>query len=211
MSWVIGSDAHSAGDTGHITDHNNAMDVLTDLAFGWRSLYAAPSVATAETFPRMLISTGASVMVSGTLYCMALGLHQNTVINNLGFATKGTAETGGTHAWFALLDNTMTVRAVTADQTGATALGSTNTHYQFSTNSFTTTYSGLYYASICVVASGMPVMSALSASAIPSDVVSMSPILCGSSSTGLTTPPSTGTAMTALTAAQGYTFWAYTA
>lgn len=210
MSYTIPSDTHAAGDTGHISDHNNIADVLTALGTAWLTGYQAPAVATAETFPRSLISTGSSAMVSGTLYCMAIGMKQNVAVSNLTFVTKGTAETGGTHLWYVLLDNAMVVRAVTSDQTGATAMTSTNTHYTFSTNSYTTTYSGLYYIGVCVVASGMPVLCALSTTAIPNDVVGLSPVLCGSSSTGQTTPPTPGTTMTALTGAQGYPFYAYT-
>jgi hypothetical protein len=211
VSYTVPVDTHAAGDTGHISDHNNIADVLTALGggswipgLGWQ----APTGATAETFPRGWLTGTASAMTSGTLYVQAIGLHQNTVVNNLTFCTRGTAETGGTHCWYVLLDNTLTVRAVTADQTGATALTSTQTPYTFATNAYTAAYSGLYYAGICVVATGMPIM--LAGPSSPSGLISLAPILSGSSSTGQTTPPTTGTVMGALTANNGFNFYAYT-
>ncbi len=207
MGWIIPSDTHGAGDTGHIIDHNDIADVLTDLSFTNRSLYLAPSGATAETIPRSLIGGGSAAMTSGTLYVMGIGLHQNITVSNITFATKGTAETGGSHCWYVLLDSGLVVRSVTADQTGATFLASTNTHYTIASSSYTTTYSGLYYVGICVVASGMPQMAV--GGAIPNDVASITPAVCGASSTGLTTPPTVSTTMGAITGGN-YAFYAYT-
>lgn len=209
MSWAIPSDTHAAGDTGHVTDHDNMADVLTDLDNANRSRYLAPAGATAETIPRAMGLTGtSSALTSGTLYLTAIGLHQNTVVSNITFCVRGTAESGGTHAWFVLADSGLVVRAVTADQTGATALGATQTPVTFATNSYTTSYSGLFYVGVCVVASGMPLF--LTGPTLPSGMVSAAPVLCGPSSTGQTTPPAAGASLTAITANNGYNFYAYT-
>jgi len=209
MSWVIPTDAHAAGDVNHIGDHNNICDVLTDLATANRSGYLAPTGATAETVPRGLGLTGtSSALVSGTVYLTAIGLHQNTVVNNLTLCTRGTGEAGGTHAWYVLADSGLVVRAVTADQTGATALGTTQTPFTFSTNSYTATYSGLFYIGVCVVATTMP--NFLTGPTVPQALSNATPVLCGSSSTAQTTPPATGSSLTAITGSNGYNFYAYT-
>jgi len=208
MAWVIPSNAHVPLDPGHSTDHDNIADVLTDLSQANRSGYLAPTGATAETLPRISASATSSALTSGTLYVTAIGLHQNTVVANLTFCVRGTIEAGGTHAWYVLLDSGLVVRAVTADQTGAAALGTLQTPFTFATNAYTATYSGLFYVGLCVVATTPPLM--LAGPSPPSGLVSAPPILCGSSGTGLTTPPATGATMGALTANNGYNFYAYT-
>lgn len=171
-------------------------------------LYMAPSGATSESVGGREVTGTSGTLTSGTVYLRAAALKQNTLISNLTFCVRGTAETGGTHAWFVLTDSNLVVKAVTADQTGATAIGGTNTPVTVSTNAFTTTYSGLYYVGLCVVASGMPVM--LVGATTPTGLNSVTPVLCGSSSTGQTTPPSTGTTLTAITSANSYNFYYYT-
>lgn len=210
MNWQIPSNTHAAGDTGHISDHDNMADVLTDLANANRSLYYAPTGATAETFTRAQINGGSAAMTSGTLYLMAIGLHQNIPINNITFATKGTAVSGLTHGWYVLLDSGLVVRAVTADQlTSGTFLSATNTAYTLATGAYTTTYSGLYYVGIMVTAgTTMPQMAI--GGAVPGAVGLLAPAICGASSTGQTTAPSTGTTMAAISASGSFSFYAYT-
>lgn len=208
MSYTIPSDTHAAGDTGHISDHNNIADVLTALDKSGPNLYMAPTGATSESAGGREVTGSSGTLVSGTVYLRAAVLKQNTVVNNITMCTRGTAETGGTHMWYVLTDSSLVVKAVTADQTGATALTSINTPYTFATNSFTTTYSGLYYVGVMVAATGMPVF--LTGVATPTGLNSAAPILCGTSSTAQTTPPSTGTTLTALTSSNGYNFYYYT-
>jgi len=193
----------SAGTTGKAADAGHAHAANASL-----SLYTAPVGATAETMSRASVTGTSSALTSGTLYVMAAGMAKGTAVGNLTFCVRGTAEAGGTHAWYVLLDSGLVVRAVTADQTGAAALGTTNTPFTFATNAYTTTYGGLFYVGICVVATTMPLM--LVGQSTPQALSNLSPVLCGSSSAGLTTPPATGTTMGALTGNNGYNFYAYT-
>jgi hypothetical protein len=195
--------AHTAGFTVKQAVTAGALGLIGNGSAVW----SAPYAAQAETFPRIL-ATGANALVSGTLAVTAIGLPQYLTISAIAMSTKGTAKTGGTHGWYVLLDNTLKVRAVTADQTdAATVWGATNTVYQLATNTYTTAYTGLYYLGVMVAASGMPNIA--SAGAGVAGIVSAVPILAGTSSTGQTTPPSAGTTMGALASANSNTYYGY--
>jgi hypothetical protein len=169
----------------------------------------APTGATSESAGGREVTGTSGTLNTGTLYLRAIALKQNTVVSNITFCTRGTAESGGSHAWYVLADSGLVVRAVSADQTGATALGSTNTPFTLAmTSPYTATYSGLFYVGVCVVASGMP--NFLVGATTAANLCSATPVLCGSSNTGATTPPSTGTSLTALTSNNGYNFYYYT-
>lgn len=174
------------------------------------SLALAPSGATAETFNRGY--AGAVTypgLTSGTLYVRAIQIPAGVTVSNLTFMVGGTAEAGGSHGWYALLDSSMTVRAVTADQTAAAKWGATFTTYTLPVASaYETTYSGLYYVGVCVVASTMPAFVAGPGGLSP--LTTLAPDLMGSSSTGLSTPPSTGTAMASISGSAAFDFYAYT-
>jgi hypothetical protein len=175
----------------------------------WLSVYGAPTGATAETFPRDMLSSSAQSFVSATAYVSLITLPKGLLVSNLTMITGGTAKTGGTHGWYALLDSGLVVRAVTADQTdAATVWGVGNTAYTLPfAATYTTPAAGLYYAMFCAVATQMP---QLSGSVVMATGVSVTPLLAASSSSGQSTPPTTGTTMGALTTQAGKRFYAYT-
>lgn len=211
MSYLIPSDTHAAGDVGHIADHNNLADVVTALGNAPLDLLMEPTGTTARTFPRWACTGASTTLVTQTLYVTLIALHQNTVVNNITFCTKSTGTAGATvtHGWYVLLDSSLTVRAVTADQNGSTTfLASTNTPYTLATNSYTVAATGIYYAGImlecgtmCNLASPGTPAASLSSSA---------PLIAATSSTGQTTPPATSTVMGALSVANGFLAYAAT-
>jgi hypothetical protein len=185
-------------DAGHVHQEN-----------GWLSLFSAPTGATAETFPRRLAPNASSAPVSGTVSLTAIGLPTGLVINNITMFTNTTAKTGGSHGWYVLLDSGRVVRAVTADQTdAATVWGVASTPYTLATNVFTTTYTGLYYIGVMVVATQMPTFIAAAAPA--TGINAAAPFLAATSSTGQTTPPATSTTLAALAGGGGFQFYGYT-
>lgn len=195
--------AHTAGFT--------IKQVVTAGGLGALSLplYAQPYGCTAASMARSQASNTAIAPASGTLCVTSLVIPQYTVVSNLTFVTGGTAETGGTHGWHVLLDSTLKVVAVSADQTGAAVWSPANTPITLAaTSAYTTTYTGLYYIGVMVVATGMPTFNG-SAGLGTSGAMGQAPVFCGTSSTGQTTPPAIGTTMTALTAAS-FNFYAYT-
>jgi len=172
--------------------HQNSADL---------SIFVAPSGATGEAFPRMLTSA-TQALSSGLLMVTAIPLPSGLLIGSIAFCIDATAATGLSHGWYVLLDSSRVVRAVTADQTSGT-WGSTNTLVSLSVSgsAYTTTYSGLYYAGIMVVASGMPSVSR--AAAESAGISAAAPALYGTSSSGQTTAPATGTTMGSISVATG--------
>jgi hypothetical protein len=201
----IGADGvQAAGATGKAADAGHVHPNSADL-----SLSIAPTGATGETFPRRQALSASGALVSGTLYATLIPLPAGLVVNNITMLTNTTAKTGGSHGWYVLLDSSRVVKAVTTDQTdAATVWGVASTPYTLATNAYTTTYSGLYYVGVMVVATGMPTFSCSTNPA--TGITSAAPVMAGTSNTAQTTPPSTGTTMNAITSAGSYHFYGYT-
>jgi hypothetical protein len=186
-------------DSGHV--HQNNADL---------SLFIGPTGATGETFPRRLAGSASGALVSGTVYVTAIPLPKGLLISNLTMFTNIAAKTGGSHGWYVLLDSSRVVRAVTADQTdAATVWGAASTPYPLATNAYTTTYAGLYYIGVCIVASGMPSITC-SGPALAAGINVATPMLAATSSAAQTTPPITGTTMGVLAGAGNFQFYGYT-
>jgi len=171
------------------------------------SLQVAPAGATGETIPYRQAYSDSGAVTSGTLYCFAIALPSGTLVSNITFVIGNTAETVGTHGAYCLLDNTRTVKAVSADQT-FTAFSPGNTPLTLPMLApFTTVYTGRYY--VCVYEVATTTSSFAGANTILAGVSAIAPVLNGTSNTGLTTPPAVGTVMNALTAFNG-DMYAYT-
>jgi len=112
-----------------------------------------PAAAQGTTVPRYLASSSTAALSSGTVYACAIGLDYGVTVNNVSLFVAGTAESGGTHAWVGLADSGMNVLAVSADKTGATYFGGTNTAITTALAApFVTTYAGLHYVLVVHVA-----------------------------------------------------------
>lgn len=137
-----------------------------------------PSGGLAETFPRWLSSVNAgpsSSLVSMT----AIPLPKGLTVTNITFITGSSAESGGTHGWYALMDSSGKVLAVSADQTGATVWGSANAPLTLAMGTpYVTPSAGTYYVAVSVTATGMPTFASnnLSVTSASRQV----PMLCGS-------------------------------
>jgi hypothetical protein len=205
----------AALNSGKITGLGNGSAATDAAAYGQLPappLYIAPTGATAETFPRGNTSNILAALSSGILYVRLIPMQIGTVVNNITFITSTTAKTGGTHGWYVLLDSSLVVRAVTADQTDATTVwGTINTYYTLATTAqYTATYSGVYYVGVMVAESGGTMPTFAGAPGILSGVGGAAPILSGTSSVSQTTPPTTGTTMTTVSSSGNYQFYAYT-
>jgi len=179
--------------------------------FNASSLALAPSGATAETFPRTdCAASYPSALVSQTVYYTAIILPAGLPVNNLTMLVGNVAAAATpTHGWYALLDSSRVVRAVSADQTSAWASTFSQVPLSVSGSAYTTTYAGLYYMCVCITsAAAMPVL--LIANPVVGNPGSYAPVLCGTGSTTSTTPPATGTTMTAISYAAQTRFYGYT-
>ena len=145
-----------------------------------------------ETMSRALTTANNVAVSTGVLQMTAVYVPSGTVISELGYVTGNTAATTPLHQWIGLYDNNRNQLAVTADQT--TAAIATGTAYQYpiatvsggAASSFTTTYSGLYYVGVLIVASVPPT---LRGSVSSSAATGITPIFCGTTGAAITIPP----------------------
>lgn len=129
-----------------------------------------------------------------------------TTVSSITLVVATGAASGVTHGWYALLDSSMIVRAVSADQTGGNwgITGSAATLTM--TSPYITPAGGAYYIGWCVVAGTTP--SFYRQAGAQAAVFGLAPVLSGSSTNGLTTPPAVGATMAALTAG-GFPVYGY--
>jgi hypothetical protein len=186
-------------------------DSAGDLAWGLNplALPTEPATVVGVTVPRTLASGSTAALTSGTVYACGIALNKGVTVSNVSLYVAGTAEATGTHAWVGLANSARSVLAVSADNTGAAYFGGTNTAITTALAApFTTTYAGLHYVFVNVTATTTPVFAAAPA-LVNAALGAVAPILCGTSSTGQTTPPATGTTLTAITATAGHLFYAW--
>ena len=112
----------------------------------------------AQTIPFAAFNTVVAAS-TGVMSLTAIHIPAGQTISNINFLSGSTAESGGSHLWFALYDdgrNSTTASQLallrqTPDQTGAAAFGATTNLGLTLTSPYTTTYSGIYYiAFMCV-------------------------------------------------------------
>lgn len=170
----------------------------------------SPSGATAQTCPLWAV-TASVTPASGTIILTAIELLNGTPINNISFFQSATVEAGGTHGWYVLTDLNRVVKAVSADQTGATFWGTANTPVSLSVagSAYTATYTGKFYIGLCIVATTMPNF-ATSASILANFLPGIGGQLCGTSNTGQTTPPALGTTLNAISSIAADHLYGYT-
>lgn len=117
-------------------------------------------------------------------------------ISKLAVMTGATAGATMTHWWYALLDITGQVRAVTADQVAA-AIPANTLISLATTAAYTPSYSGLYYLAVMVTATTPP---SLHSTASTANLNGLATVLGGASSAGQTTPPALLASLTVPTA-----------
>ena len=170
----------------------SAAQVASDV--GRRDLSMAPTGARAETYSRAgTTTTNGSPLSTGRLTLVAIHLPASTVVTSITFVSQTTAASVPLNQWFALYDSSRALLRQTTDDT-TTAWGSTTAKTLNLTSTFTTTYSGLHYLGICVVATTPPT---LVSAGVNTTVNNLPPITTGSSTSSLTdTAPATAAALT---------------
>lgn len=150
--------------------------------------------AWAETANRNTVSSSFTP-VSGTLYIYSVYLQAGTVISNIGFCTGTTAASGPTHWWTVLLDNTYKLQAHSADKT-STALPASTWQSLPMVTPYTTTYTGTHYVGFMVTTSTTQPTVISNAATFNAQFITgtnvPTPLIGGTSSTGLTTPGTDG-------------------
>jgi hypothetical protein len=162
-----------------------------------------PNGAIAETTPRYngRYENG-TLLTSGQIFLTAIYLPGNTTVTSITFLSATTALSAGSNQWFGLFDSSRNKLRVTGDDT-STAWSANSAKTLNLSSTFTTTYSGLHYVGICVVAT-VPSLVAQGAStgAIATLMTNtIAPVLCGLGDGSLTNPASCPNQITALSAA----------
>jgi hypothetical protein len=172
-----------------------------------RDYYMRDPSILGETISRLGQVNSILTLASGTLQMTAMYLPANVTIGHLATSSGSVSASGPTHWWFGLYDSSLNQLAVTADQTSTA--WSLNTYKSLAvatiasgaSATFTTTYTGLYYFGIVETWSGTG-SNLMGVSQTGIGIISQSPVLCGTSDTGQTTPPAfphTATSITAST------------
>lgn len=158
----------------------------------------------AQTFDRRLASGTVFAPTTQVLTLTAIELPAGKVVTGISFVSGSTAESGGSHLWFALYDRNLNLLAQGTDETGAAAFAANSVHRQALTAPQTCLYSGLYYLGFCATASGMPTLlcSVVATVNATGNITGMTPIVAGTSTGSLgASAPNPAAALTAITQA----------
>jgi hypothetical protein len=165
--------------------HAGSAEVL------FTGMFDEPAGTIARTIPRSVITGSGSAVLTSTVYVRSIPLPAGLVATNLAFHIGTTAEAGGSHGWYALLDANLNVLAVTADQTGATFFAASTFTPLPLASRFVVPQTGLYYAALCITATTMPTVGS-GANIAAGLSVNPAPSMAGTAGAG-TTPPTVGT------------------
>lgn len=145
-------------------------------------------------------------LASGTVYEVAMPVDAGLAVCDIVLCSVA-AQAAGSHAWVGLADRNNTVLTVSADNTGA-AYYTANTLVSTSVPCIITSYTGLYYLFVCVVAGTMPTFASAAAPVSPA-LSNANPVLCGTSLTGQTAPVAVGSSLGPIAPAAGYQLYGY--
>jgi len=163
-----------------------------------------PTDSLYETVPRSGCPSAAlTAPTSGTLRLSAIGLPSGLTVTTITFVSGSTALAVGSNQWFALFTSARVRLEVTNDD-GATAWAASDDKTLTLANPVVTTYDGLYYLGLCVVATTMPTLTGITLASGLSSVVA--PILGGNSTAGLTNPASCPATAAAISAGGGFPY-----
>ena len=156
----------------------------------------------AQTFDRRFAISAVAAPASGTMNMSAIYLPAGRVVTGISYVSGSTAESGGTNLWFALYrGDTLALLAQSTNDTGAAAFAANTMLRKALTTPQTLPITGLYYIGYCSTNSaGAQPTLVNTTSPIGNNngvgVTGMTPVLCGTSTTGLTTAaPATAAAV----------------
>ena len=178
-------------------------------AKAWLYQYLEPATALASSVDgRMSATSTCATLTTGTVYAFALPIESGLTISNVTLVSL-TAEATGTHAWVGLADNTGKVLAISADNTGSAYFAANTAVTTALGTPLATTYTGLYYAFVCVVASGTMPTFASAPAFTHAAIATVAPIVCGTTLTSQTTPVAVASSLGTITPTAGHQIYAY--
>lgn len=157
--------------------------------------------ASAQTYDRRLAISAAFAPTSATMTVTGIFLAAGQIVTGITFVSAATAESGGSHLWYALYKSDLTLMAQATDNTGAAAIAANTAFRMALTAPQTCPYSGLYYLAFCCVGT-VPTLLCLTSAVANGlgSITGMTPIVAATSSAGLVgTAPNPAGALTAIT------------
>lgn len=140
-----------------------------------------------ETVSRYTRMESLAVLAQGRLQLFGIDLPVGITVTSITFMSATTALSVGVNQWFGLFSNAYVPLRLTADDT-STAWAADSEKTLALTSPFVTTYPGIHYLGISVVATTRPSLAGWSM--LPVTIATLAPVLGGNSSTGLTNPAS---------------------
>lgn len=152
----------------------------------------------AQTYDRRFAISAAVAPTSGTLTMTAIWLPAGQVVNGITFVSGATAESGGSNLWYALYNSSLVLMAQATSNTGGAAIAANTAFRMALTTAQTCTYTGLYYLGFLCVGTVCTLLNVTSGVTNNlGSITGMTPIVAGTSTTGLTaTAPATAAALT---------------
>lgn len=168
--------------------------------------FALPTGAIADTMDRRYaLSNTLAALSTGRLSMTAIGLETGVTITSITVVSGTTAAVTPTNQIFGLYDSSRNLLRATSNNT-TTAWGASTARTLNLTSTYLTTSSGLYYIGCMVTAGTVPTLQGSSSASSSLLGNAVTPIMSGTSSTGLTTSlPNPAAALTS----SGIQFYAY--
>ena len=206
---VLNVDSINTEVAGNVSQFAGPVSLLSGGTKAWMYQYLEPTGTKAASFDgRMSATSTGATLTTGTVYAFAIPVEAGLTISNMTLVSL-TAEATGTHAWVGVANSAGTVLGISADNTGGAYFAANTAVTTAIATPFVTTYTGLYYAFVCVVASGtMPTFA--SAPAMTHVAIStLAPVMCGTALTGQTTPVAVGSSLGTITPTAGHQLYTY--
>ncbi len=154
----------------------------------------------AQTFDRRLCGGTVFAPATGLLTLTAIFLPAGRTVTGITFVSGSTAESAGSHLWYALYKADLTFMAQSTDDTGGTSFGANTAFRKALTAAQVCPYSGLYYLGFAAVATCPTLLCMVAANTNGQGAIAgMTPILGATSTGSLTgTAPSPAGALTSI-------------
>jgi hypothetical protein len=180
-----------------ITSLSNGVSVQDAVAMiQLRRSPLRPTGSLSEAYTRLgAVFANLNPLASQRVSMVAIGLPSGLTITSISFMSATTALGTGTHQYFGLYDNNLALLRATNDDT-STAWAANTVKTLNLTSTFTTTYDGLHYLAILVVATTVPTLAGVAAANV-STTATIAPILAGTSDSGVNSLQNPAAALTA--------------
>jgi hypothetical protein len=146
----------------------------------------------AQTFDRRFAVSTVFAPTSGTITMTAIWLPAGSVVTGITFVSGSTAESGGSHLWYALYKGnspfgatTYTLMAQSADAVGAAAFAANTALREALTAPQTCPYSGLYLLGFCCVGTVPTLQNVTGSVNNNGNIAGMTPILAATADSSL--------------------------